>query len=187
MSASSSTNQRWINTSRKCQQCLNHRFLVFHGSALSLDPRPKVFVGGTLFDGTGLPPVRNSVIVIEGERIVAVGERGQIEIPEVTEIIDLTGKTVIPGLIDAHIHFLEMEMMIRTVDLNETKSIKEAKNEIMGKLSQTKKGEWVLGRGWDISKWEDRRYISKWDLGPFSPDHLIVLTRVCGHMITLNS
>jgi imidazolonepropionase-like amidohydrolase len=65
-----------------------------------------VFVGGALFDGTGLPPVRNSVIVIEGERIVAVGERGQIEIPEVTEIIDLTGKTVIPGLIDAHIHFL---------------------------------------------------------------------------------
>jgi predicted amidohydrolase YtcJ len=71
-----------------------------------------------------------------------------------------------------------MEMIIRTVDLNETKSIKEAQNEIMGKLSQTKKGEWVLGRGWDISKW---------DLGPFSPDHLIVLTRVCGHMITLNS
>jgi hypothetical protein len=145
-------------------------------------------VGGTLFDGTGRPPIRDSVVVIEGERIVAVGERGQVEIPEGTEIIDITGKTVIPGLIDAHLHFLQMGMrMKKTVDLSQTKSIKEAQTEIMEKLSQTKKGEWVQGRGWDDSKWEDRRYIHKWDLDPISPDHPVALTRVCGHMITLNS
>jgi hypothetical protein len=77
--------------------------------------------------------------------------------------------------------------MMTTVDLSQTKSITEAQNEIMEKLSQTKKGEWVLGRGWDDSKWEDRRYINKWDLDPFSSNHPVVLTRVCGHMISLNS
>lgn len=155
---------------------------------MSPEPRSKAFVGGTLFDGTGRPPTRDSVIVVEAERIIAVGERGQVEVPEGTEIIDITGKTVTPGLIDAHLHFLEMGMrMMRTVDLGQTHSIKEAQKEIMGKLSQTKKGEWVLGRGWDDSKWEDRRYIDKWDLDPFSPDHPVVLTRVCGHMKTLNS
>jgi hypothetical protein len=145
-------------------------------------------VGGTLFDGTGRPPLRDSVVVIEGKRIVAVGERGRVDIPEGTEIIDVTSKTVIPGLIDAHLHFLWMGMrMKKTVDLSQTKSIKEAQTEIMEKLSQTKKGEWVQGRGWDDSKWEDRRYINKWDLDPISPDHPVALTRVCGHMITLNS
>lgn len=161
---------------------------MIRGSALSLEPRSKAFIGGTLFDGTGRPPTHDSVIVIEGEWIVAVGERSLVEVSEGTEILDITGKTVIPGLIDAHLHFLEMGMrMMRTVDLSQTKSIKEAQNEIIGKLSQTQKGEWVLGRGWDDSKWEDRRYINKWDLDSFSPDHPIVLTRVCGHMITLNS
>jgi predicted amidohydrolase YtcJ len=157
-------------------------------SALSPESRSKAFIGGTLIDGTGRPPIQDSVVVIEGERIVAVGERGQVEVPEGTEIIDTTDMTVIPGLIDAHLHFLWMGMkMIRTVDLSPTKSIKEAQNEIMVKLSQTKKGEWILGRGWDDSKWEEKRFISKWDLDPFSRDHPIVLTRVCGHMITLNS
>jgi predicted amidohydrolase YtcJ len=162
--------------------------MVIRKSALSPEPRLKAFVGGTLIDGNGCPPTRDSVVVIENERIAVVGKRGQVEIPEGTEIIDISGKTLIPGLIDAHLHFLMMGMrMIRTVNLRQTKSIKEAQNEIMGKLSQTKKGEWVLGRGWDDSKWEDRRYINKWDLDPFSPDHPVVLTRVCGHMITLNS
>jgi len=155
---------------------------------LSPEPRSKAFVGGTLIDGTGRPPFRDSVVVIEEERIVAVGERGLVEVPEGTEIIDVTGKTVIPGLIDAHVHFLDMGMrMISTVDLNQTKSIKEAQNAIIDRLSQTTKGDWVQGRGWDDSKWEDRRYINKWDLDSFSPDHPVVLTRVCGHMITLNS
>ncbi len=155
---------------------------------MSQEPISKAFVGGTLFDGTGRPPIRDSVVVIACERIVAVGERAQVEVPEGTEIIDIAGKTVIPGLIDAHLHFLKMGMMMmRTVDLSQTKSIKEAQNAIMGKLSQTKKGQWVLGRGWDDSKWADRRYINKWDLDPFTTDHPVMLTRVCGHMITLNS
>ncbi len=162
--------------------------MVIRKSALSPEHRSKAFVGGTLFDGTGRPPIRDSVVIIEDERIIAVGERGHVEVPEGAEIIDFTGKTVIPGLIDAHLHFLWMGMrMMTTVDLSQTKSITEAQNEIMEKLSQTKKGNWVLGRGWDDSKWEDRRYINKWDLDPFSPNHPVVLTRVCGHMITLNS
>ena len=47
--------------------------------------------------------------------------------------------------------------------------------------------EWVLGNEWDESKWEENRYVNKWDLDFFSPKNPIVLTRICGHMVTLNS
>ena len=145
-------------------------------------------MGGTLIDGTGRPSIRDSVVIIEGDRILAAGERSQVEIPEGVVVFDVKGKTVIPGLIDAHLHFFLMGMMLlRTVDLSQTKSIQDAQKKLREKLSVTKKGEWILGRGWDDSKWDDRRYINKWDLDPFSPDHPVVLIRVCGHLITLNS
>jgi predicted amidohydrolase YtcJ len=127
-------------------------------------------------------------VIIEGERISTAGERNQVEIPEDAEVIDVSGMTVIPGLIDAHHHFFMMgKEMMRKIDLSQTKSIEEAQKKIMEKLTVTKKGDWILAKGWDDSKWEDRRYINKWDLDPFSPDHPVVLTRVCGHLITLNS
>jgi len=126
--------------------------------------------------------------LLEDEYIVGVGKRGDLEIPEDADVIDASGKTVIPGLIDAHVHFLWMGIMMKsTVDLSQTKSIEEAVDKLKKRVKETKVGDWVLGSGWDDSKWEDRRYINKWDLDPFSQDNPIVLTRVCGHLITLNS
>ncbi len=63
-------------------------------------------VGGTLIDGYGSTPIRNSVILIEGERIKAVGQVGTIEIPEGAEIISTEGMSVLPGLWDMHVHLM---------------------------------------------------------------------------------
>jgi len=59
------------------------------------------FIGGRLIDGTGDAPLEDSVAIIQGEKITAVGRSGDVEIPPEAERIDLTGKTVMPGLIDA--------------------------------------------------------------------------------------
>jgi len=64
-----------------------------------------VVQGGTLIDGTGKPPLENSAIVIEGERFKTVGKSGEVHIPPGSEIIDATGKTVLPGYIDGHGHW----------------------------------------------------------------------------------
>jgi imidazolonepropionase-like amidohydrolase len=64
----------------------------------------KVFAGGTLIDGTGAPPLRNVVILVESQKISVVGERGGVDVPKGAKIIDVTGKTIIPGLIDSHLH-----------------------------------------------------------------------------------
>jgi hypothetical protein len=66
----------------------------------------KIFVvrGGKLIDGTGRPPVENSVIVIEGSKFRAVGRSGEVSVPGGAEIIDVQGKTILPGFIDGHGH-----------------------------------------------------------------------------------
>jgi imidazolonepropionase-like amidohydrolase len=64
----------------------------------------KVVVGGRLVDGTGAEPLDDSVVVIEGKRIKAVGKEGEVDVPAGAEVIDASGKTVMPGLIEAHTH-----------------------------------------------------------------------------------
>src|SRR4030067_3036350 len=61
--------------------------------------------GGRLIDGTGAGPLEDSVILIDDAKITAVGKIGDVDIPEGVEIIDASDKTVMLGLIDAHMHF----------------------------------------------------------------------------------
>jgi imidazolonepropionase-like amidohydrolase len=62
------------------------------------------FVGARLIDGTGSAPLENSVILVQNGRIQAVGAQGSVEIPDAAERVDLTGRTVIPGLVNTHAH-----------------------------------------------------------------------------------
>jgi imidazolonepropionase-like amidohydrolase len=66
----------------------------------------KALVGGTLIDGFGSKPIRNSVIIIEGERIKAVGQVGVLAIPRGAEVISTEGMSVLPGLWDMHVHLM---------------------------------------------------------------------------------
>ncbi len=66
--------------------------------------RPIVISGGTLIDATGNSPTQDALIVVDGERIKAVGRKGELAIPEKAEVISVKGKTVLPGFIDGHGH-----------------------------------------------------------------------------------
>ena len=61
-------------------------------------------VGGKVIDGTGRAPIDDAVVLIDGERIDAVFRRGDMEVPAGVQVVDITGSTVIPGLIDCHVH-----------------------------------------------------------------------------------
>ncbi len=79
--------------------------LAFTASFFS-NAQIKALVGGTLIDGFGSQPIRNSVILIEGKKIKAVGQVGKIEIPGDAEIISTEGMSVMPGLWDMHVHLM---------------------------------------------------------------------------------
>jgi imidazolonepropionase-like amidohydrolase len=63
-----------------------------------------VLINGTLIDGTGADPIKDAVLIIQGERIVAVGPRSSISIPAGAQIIDVQGATILPGFFNAHVH-----------------------------------------------------------------------------------
>src|SRR5688500_20365563 len=66
----------------------------------------KALVGGTLIDGHGGPPLRNSVIIVRGERIEAVGQAGTLAVPAGAEVISTEGMSVLPGLWDMHVQLM---------------------------------------------------------------------------------
>ena len=80
-------------------------FLLLLSSA-SFAQQLKALVGGTLIDGFGGTPIRNSVIIVEGERIKAIGQVGSLAIPARAEIISTEGMSVLPGLWDMHVHLM---------------------------------------------------------------------------------
>ncbi|MBN1682361.1 amidohydrolase [Candidatus Bathyarchaeota archaeon] len=155
---------------------------------MSIESCARVLLGGTLIDGTGKPPIKDSVVIIKGEYILAVGKKNEVKIPERSEIYDISGMTIMPGLIDAHCHFSGMGVsMLRSVGLRDTPSLEAAMKKLQERTMELKKGEWIQGRGWDESKWPENRYPTKIDLDKVSTDHPIYISRVCGHAGIANS
>ncbi len=80
---------------------------LFTGVSATAQNQILVLEGGTLIDGTGRDPISDAVVVIDGSRIEAIGPRGQVSYPDGALVIDLEGKTILPGLIDPHVHLRE--------------------------------------------------------------------------------
>ena len=87
------------------------------GGAPAADAQESVaVVGATIIDGTGSPPIRDGVIVVQGDRIAAVGPRSSVRVPAGARVIDAAGKHVIPGLMDANVHLIlgsSIEFIVR--------------------------------------------------------------------------
>src|SRR5271156_2529722 len=73
-------------------------------AALGQSSSVVVFKGALLIDGTGAPPIKKSVLVIEGDKITAVGKEGKVHYPKGARVIDLEGRAIMPGMINAHGH-----------------------------------------------------------------------------------
>lgn len=71
----------------------------------SAAPPPLALVGGTLIDGTGSDPVEDAVVVLRHGRIACVGSRGECPLDEDVEAVDVSGRWITPGLVDAHVHY----------------------------------------------------------------------------------
>ena len=79
-------------------------FLLLTSAPVAQRAPVTALVGGTLIDGFGSTPIRNSVVIIEGERIKAVGQVGSLAVPAGAEVISTEGMSVLPGLWDMHVH-----------------------------------------------------------------------------------
>lgn len=129
-------------------------------------------------------------LAVQGNQIVVVGKDQEIKAlaSPLTEVIDLGGKTVVPGFIDAHTHFVRMGLEeTYFVNLTQTKSLEEALEKLRKEVKGKPKGEWIIGRGWDESRWKEKRYVTRDDLDKVAPKHPVVLIREDGHLFSVNT
>ena len=132
---------------------------------------------------------RAEAVAIGNGLFLGVGSNEQIRsfIGKDTTAIDLEGKTAIPGFIDSHLHGASFGRLLSEVNLRNAKSIEEIKLKVRQKAKQTSEKKWIIGRGWDQDKLQERRYPTRYDLDEATSDHPVFLLRVCGHLGVVNS
>ncbi len=126
---------------------------------------------------------------VRGNRIVFTGSAREAATLKgaTTRVVDAGGRTVIPGMVDAHAHFAGLAQTLRAVDLVGTKSVTEVIARVQAKAATLPKGTWITGRGWDQNAWGDTRFPTHDALSAAVPDHPVLLTRVDGHANFVNA
>lgn len=123
---------------------------------------------------------------IKDGKFVEVGSSENIQKKYTSEeIIDANGKTIVPGFIDAHCHFLALGFNSQQVDLVGTTSFDEVVNRVVD-FSNANHSKYIMGRGWDQNDWENKEFPDNKLLNKLFPETPIVLTRIDGHAVLCN-
>jgi predicted amidohydrolase YtcJ len=104
-----------------------------------------------------------------------------------TKVVDLAGRTVTPGLIDAHSHLLGLGRALAEVDLTAAPTYDEVIRRVREAAAKVPAGTWVFGRGWDQNLWPGQQFPTHEALSAAVPDHPVWLGRVDGHAALLNA
>ncbi len=126
---------------------------------------------------------------VRGGRIVFTGsarEAATLKGPN-TQTLDGQGRTIIPGMVDAHAHFSSFAKKLRSVDLVGTKSYDEVIARVVERAKSTPKGSWIIGRGWDQNAWGNTAFPTHDALSAATPDHPVLLERIDGHAQLANA
>jgi predicted amidohydrolase YtcJ len=136
------------------------------------------------------PPGRvEGSLAVRGGRIVYLGPDAGADALRgpATRIVDLGGRAVTPGLIDAHSHLLGLGESLEEVDLTGAPTYEEVVSRVKAAARDLPPGAWVRGRGWDQNRWPGKQFPTQQALSAAVPDHPVWLTRVDGHAALLNA
>ncbi len=132
---------------------------------------------------------RAEAIAIKGNRIVFVGSNSDAKKYEgkATRVVDLQGKTVLPGLTDAHNHLIGIGAREMTLNLEGTTSLEDFLSKVKARVDKAKPGEWITGRGWIETFWKPPVFPTRQDLDKVAPNNPVFLDRADGHGAIVNS
>ncbi|RKS14985.1 amidohydrolase [Flavobacterium sp. 120] len=158
---------------------------------ISCDQKDKISVDTIITDAT-IYSINNSfekasAMAIDKGKIVAIGTNREIAKQyESKNTIEAEGKFIYPGLIDAHCHFYSYGLSLQEADLRGTKSMDEIITRLKA-FQKDKNPTFIVGNGWDQNDWKVKKYPTKAELDAAFPDIPVVLNRVDGHAIIVNS
>ncbi|MCG8566936.1 MAG: amidohydrolase [Desulfobacterales bacterium] len=133
---------------------------------------------------TGAPDIPwAQAILIKDDRIQALGTNEEIQAlaPPDTEFMDLSGRFIAPGFVDAHTHVWSLGYTLSMVDLRGKTSLADCLAAIKEAADKAEPGSWVLGRNWNQNIWKEGRDPNRHDLDQVCPDNPAVMIRICGH------
>ncbi|UOQ92304.1 amidohydrolase [Halobacillus shinanisalinarum] len=135
-------------------------------------------------------PSANSIVVKDGT-ILFVGDKEEALswLGSNTEVINLKGKTMLPGFVESHLHPAHYALNLLELDCRpkHTSSIETILEKVRMAAESAQDGQWIRGWGWDDSKLTERRNPLRWELDKAAPNHPVILKRTCGHMAVVNS
>jgi predicted amidohydrolase YtcJ len=143
--------------------------------------------GGRIYTVDENRPMVEAMAVAGGKVLFVGSERGALTLRgPATQIIELDGQTVIPGMTDAHVHLLNLGNSLRNVQLYGTRSYDEVIARVVERARTVPAGTWIQGRGWDQNDWGVTRFPTHEALSRAVPNHPVVLTRIDGHATLVN-
>ncbi|MBU1099679.1 MAG: amidohydrolase [Bacteroidetes bacterium] len=130
----------------------------------------------------------HEAVAVKGSRIISVGSNQDINryINQSTKVIDLQGKTVLPGLIDTQGHMLQLGNALTYLDIHSTTSYEEIVKIVKERVKITPPGAWIIGGRWDQNKWEIKDFPNHSELSKISPENPVFLLRVDGYAALVN-
>ena len=156
-------------------------------------PDKRAFINGQVLTMDADDSIVEALFIDEG-RVVAVGSNDMIQglVDSDTIVTDLEGKTLMPGIIDAHGHFpgTGLEALAANVNsppIGDTSTIEQMMARLTQQLPQTPKGKWVIGIGYDDTALAEKRHPTRAELDQVSSERPIFLWHISGHMAVLNS
>jgi predicted amidohydrolase YtcJ len=162
--------------------------LVLSPTTARVQPADLVFKNGNIYTASDAQP-KAEAVAMKGDRIVFVGSNRGVQkyVGTNTRIIDLNGKTMLPGMTDAHHHLSGVGFREMTLNLEGITSLDDFLVKIKARVDQAKPGEWITGRGWIETFWKPPVFPTRWDLDRVAPSSPVFLDRADGHGAVANS
>jgi len=143
-------------------------------------------VNGIQVDAAGHVQHFTAILVGEDGKVVRLLQAGEVR-PDAAARVDEQGRTMLPGLIDAHGHVMQLGRDALQLDLVGTHSLAELQQRLRDYAVANPNTKWILGAGWNQELWPDRKFPTAADLDAIVPDRPVVLQRVDEHAIVANS
>ncbi len=148
----------------------------------------RIFVNGNIYTANERQP-HAEAIAVKKDRVAFVGSNADAKklAREETRVVDLGGKTVVPGLTDSHCHIFGIGEREMRLNLEGTNTLEDFLAKVKERVAQSEHGKWITGRGWIETFWKPPQFPTRADLDKIAQDNPVFLTRADGHAAIANT